>query len=280
MKNRLAGLLPLMPIAALLVACGSQGNGSASKTGSSLTAPGLGTSTSFLVLAGATVTNTGPSMIHGDVGVSPGSAVTGFPPGLQTDGAMYKAGAVALQAQADVTTAYDELAAAPCTQNLTGKDLGGLTLLEGVYCFDSSAQLTGTLTLDAKGKSDAVFIFKTVSTLITASSASVLVINGGSGCNVFWKVGSSATVGAGSKFAGSILALTSIALQTGATVDGRALARNGEVTLDNNVIAVGTCVATDAGVTDTGATTPPEAGSGTDTGTPKPPCDEESEDCT
>jgi hypothetical protein len=115
-----------------------------------------------------------------------------------------------------------------------------------------------------------------VSTLITASSASVLVTNGGSGCNVFWKVGSSATVGSGSKFAGSILALTSIALQTGATVDGRALARNGEVTLDNNVISVGTCAASDAGVTDTGATTPP---ADNDTGTPKPPCDEESEDC-
>jgi hypothetical protein len=148
-KNRLAGLLPLLPIAALLVACGSQGDGAASKAGSSLTAPGLGTSTSFLVLAGATVTNTGPSMIYGDVGVSPGTAVTGFPPGLQTDGAMYKADAVALKAQGDLTTAYNELAAAPCTQNLTGKDLGGLTLLEGVYCFDSSAQLTGTLTLDA-----------------------------------------------------------------------------------------------------------------------------------
>lgn len=276
MKNRLAGLLPLLPLAALLVACGSNGEGSALKTGSSLAAPRLGTSTSFLVLAGATVTNTGPSMIFGDVGVSPGSAVTGFPPGLQTDGAMYKADAVALKAQGDLTTAYNELDAAPCTQNLTGKDLGGLTLLAGVYCFESSAQLTGTLTLDAKGKSDAVFIFKTVSTLTTASAASVLVINGGSGCNVFWKVGSSATVGTGSKFSGSILALTSIALQTRASVDGRALARNGEVTLDNNVISVGKCAATDAGVTDTGTPTTPDAGA--DTAAPLP-CDEESPDC-
>ena len=275
MKNRFAGLLPLLPVAALLVACGSHGEGSALKTGSSLTAPRLGTSTSFLVLAGATVTNTGPSMIFGDVGVSPGSAVTGFPPGLQTDGAMYKADAVALKAQGDLTTAYNEVDAAPCTQNLTGKDLGGLTLLEGVYCFDSSAQLTGGLRLDAKGKSDAVFIFKTVSTLTTASNASVLVINGGSGCNVFWKVGSSATVGTGSKFSGSILALTSIALQTGATVDGRALARNGEVTLDNNVISVGKCVA--VGIPDSGTTTPD---AGPETAPPPPPCDEESADCT
>ena len=125
---------------------------------------------------------------------------------------------------------------------MTGQDLGGLTLTPGVYCFSSSAQLTGTLTLDAQGNPNAVFIFKIGSTLTTASNSSVVVINTGGNssiaCNVFWQVGSSATLGTGTSFAGNILALTSITLNTGANVSGRVLARNGAVTLDTNNVTV------------------------------------------
>src|SRR4029077_1893537 len=118
------------------------------------------------------------------------------------------------------------LVSQPCTQDLTGQDLGGKTLIPGVYCFSSSAQLTGVLTLDAQGNSGAVFIFKMGSTLTTGSGARVNVINGDTPCNVFWQVGSSATLGTGATFVGNILALTSITVNTGTNVTGRALARN------------------------------------------------------
>jgi type VI secretion system secreted protein VgrG len=121
---------------------------------------------------------------------------------------------------------------------LTGQDLGGLTLTPGVYCFSTSAQLTGTLTLDAQGNSSAVFIFKIGSTLTTASASSVLLINSASSCGVFWQVGSSATLGTGTALAGTIVALTSITLNTGSSVSGRTLARNGAVTLDDNNVTL------------------------------------------
>lgn len=203
---------------------------------SAQTAPTLGTAGSFAVLAGQTVTNTGPTVVTGDVGVSPGSAIVGFPPGTVLLGTIHAANAVALQAQTDLTAAYNSLASEGCTLDLTGQDLGGLTLLAGVYCFSSSAQLTGPLTLDAQGDPAAVFIFKTGSTLTTASGSSVALINGASVCNVFWQIGSSATLGTTSSFAGNILALTSITLTTGANVTGRTLARNGAVTLDSNTV--------------------------------------------
>jgi hypothetical protein len=205
------------------------------------TAPSLGTAQSFAVLGGSTVTNTGPSVITGDLGVSPGSAVTGFPPGSVVSGTIHAADAVALAAQGGVTTAYNSLAGQVCSRDLTGQDLGGMTLTAGVYCFSSSAQLTGTLTLDAQGNANAVFIFQIGSTLTTASASSVVLINGGSVCNVFWQVGSSATLGTTTSFVGNILALTSITLTTGATVNGRALARNGAVTLDSNTVSAASC---------------------------------------
>jgi hypothetical protein len=205
------------------------------------TAPTLGTAQSFAVLGGSTVTNTGSSVITGDLGVSPGSAVTGFPPGIVV-GTIHTANAVALQAQNDVTTAYNSLAAQGCTVDLTGQDLGGRTLLPNVYCFSSSAQLTGTLTLDFGGNPNAVFIFKTGSTLTTASNAVVNVINGGQNCNVFWQIGSSATLGTGTTFVGNLLALTSITMTTGARSFGRMLARNGAVTLDSNTVDRSACV--------------------------------------
>lgn len=218
------------------------------------TAPSLGSARSFAVLAGSTVTNTGPSVIAGDLGVSPGSAVTGFPPGIVSSGTIHAADAVAGAAQVSLTTAYNALAAQGCTQDLTGQDLGGKTLTPGVYCFSTSAQLTGVLTLDAQGNANAVFIFKIGSTLTTASGSSVLLINGGSPCNVFWQIGSSATLGTTTSFTGNILALTSITLTTGATVTGRALARNGAVTLDSNTISSNACLASCPVITLTPAT--------------------------
>ena len=201
----------------------------------------LGTAQNFGVLGGSAVTNTGASTVNGNVGVSPGSSVTGFPPGTVVGGAIHSNDAVAMQAQNDLTTAFNNIAGTPCTVDLTGQNLGGLTLTPGVYCFTSSAQLTGALTLDALGNPNALFLFKIGSTLTTSTGSSVAVINNaGSSCNkVFWQVGSSATLGTGSTFVGDILALTSITLTTGANTNGRTLARNGAVTLDTN--NVNTC---------------------------------------
>jgi len=201
----------------------------------------LGTAQNFGVLGGSTVTNTGATTVNGNVGVSPGSAVTGFPPGVVSGGSIHSNDAVAQQAQNDLTTAYNNIASTPCTVDLTGQNLGGLTLTPGVYCYSTSAQLTGALTLDALGNANALFLFKIGSTLTTASNSSVTVINnGGSSCNkVYWQVGSSATLGTGTSFTGDILALSSITLTTGANSNGRALARNGAVTLDTN--HVNTC---------------------------------------
>jgi hypothetical protein len=247
----------LAGLASLPFACASQTSssegGDINATASRESAPPLGSSASFAVLAGTTVTSTGPTTIEGDLGVDPGLAITGFPPGIVSGGTVHTGDAVALQAQTDVTAAYDVLAGEPCSADLTGTDLGGLTLVPGVYCFSSSAQLTGALVLDAQGDAGAVFVFKMVSTLTTASDASVRVINGGGECGVFWQVGSSAVLGTGTAFSGSIFALTSISLATGAQVSGRALARNGAVTMDGNTVSVGSCViapTTDAGMAD------------------------------
>jgi hypothetical protein len=206
----------------------------------------LGTAGAFAVLAGSTVTNTGPTTIDGNVGVSPGSVITGFPPGSVTGGTIHAADAVATQAQSDLTKAYNFAAGEACGNNLTGQNLGGLTLTPGVYCFNSSAQLTGTLILNALGNPNAGFVFEIGSTLTTASASAVDFINGGQGDNVFWQVGSSATLGTTTAFAGDILALTSITLNTNASiVCGRALARNGAVTMDTNNVTIHTagCVA-------------------------------------
>lgn len=206
------------------------------------TSPTLGTAASFVVLAGSTVTNTGDSVVNGDLGVAPGSAVVGFPPGIVTPpGTQYVGDATAQQAQNDVTTAFNAVAGQPCDVNLTGQDLGGLTLTSGVYCFDSSAQLTGNLTLDAQGSADAVFIFQIGSTLTTASASSVDVVNGGIDCNVWWNVASSATLGTSTSFVGSIMAQESITLTTNAVLSGRALAQTGAVTMDTNNIGLTTC---------------------------------------
>jgi type VI secretion system secreted protein VgrG len=164
------------------------------------------------------------------------------------NGTIYPGGAVAQQAQSDVTVAYNDVAGRACNVDLSGTDLGGLTLTEAVYCFSSSAQLTGQLVLDAEGNADALFIFQIGSMLTTASNSSVLVINNGTECNVYWQVGSSATLGTSTAFAGNILALTSITLNTGADVSGRSLARNGAVTMDSNDIFAANCTETPTNV--------------------------------
>ena len=213
----------------------------------------LGAAGSYSVLGGSAVTNTGATIVTGDLGVSPGTSVTGFPPGIVASGSIHSADASAAQAQASVTTAYNTAAGLPCGTNLTGMDLGGMILTPGVYCFNSSAGLTGTLTLDAQGSSTAFFLFQIGSTLTTASASQVVVINSPpSNCddNIFWQVGSSATLGTGSSFQGNILALTSITLTTNASVNGRTLARNGAVTLDTNL--VGACNLAPAVVTPVG----------------------------
>lgn len=209
---------------------------------SKATAPPLGGAGTFAVLGGSTVTNTGPTALVGDLGVAPGTAITGFPPGTLS-GTVHGGDAVAQQAQLDVGAAYAGLVAETCTSDRSGIDLGGLTLTPGVYCFAAAAQLTGTVTLDAQGKSGAVFVFQIGSTLTTAAAAKVVLVNGAQACNVFWQVGSSATLGVGTSFSGDILAQASITLTTGATVAGRALARAGAVTLDTNQVAIPVCAA-------------------------------------
>lgn len=197
-------------------------------------APDLGAAASFVALASSTLTNTGSGIFIGNVGTSPGTSVTGFPPGKVINGSIYMGGPVPALAQTDSTTAYNALKGQTCNVDFTGKDLGEKTLTPGVYCFDTSAQLTGDLVLDAQGNPLAVWVFQIGSTLTTASASSVVLIDGGQALNVFWQVGSSATLGTGTRFSGNILAYASITLNTGASLTGRALALNGAVTLDTN----------------------------------------------
>ena len=216
----------------------------------------LATSERYAVLAGETVTNTGASVLGGSLGVSPGTAITGFPPGLVVPpGTIDATNAAAAQAKSDLTAAYIDAAGRPVNATTTA-DLANLVLQGGVYSgpSKSSLSLTGPLVLDGAGNVDSVFIFQTDSTLITGSGSTVSLVNGAQACNVFWQVGSSATLGTDSVFAGSILALTSISVTNGVLVRGRALARDGAVTLDNDNFTDASCAPLTQGTTTTSST--------------------------
>lgn len=194
----------------------------------------LGSANTYGILAGSTVTCAGaPGQISADVGVWPGSTTTGFPPCTIT-GATHLADAVAQTAQGDLTTAYNQLAGLACGTVVTPADLGGRTLAPGVYCAATSMGVTGTVTLDGQGDPNAVFVFQIGSTLTTGTIANVALIGGAQAKNVWWQVGSSATLGTGTTFRGNIVALTTITLVDNATMLGRALARNGAVSLGTN----------------------------------------------
>ena len=230
--------------------------------GAAAAAPvGLGTASSFVVLAGAGVTNTGPTTLNGDIGTFPTTSISGAS-SLTITGTNHAGDAVSQQAKNDLVTAYNDIAGRGPTTAVPA-DLGGQTLAPGVYNSASSLGLTGALTLNAGGDPNAIFVFQAGSTLTTASASSVNLVNGAQACNVYWQVGSSATLGTGSSFRGTIVALTSITLTTGATVEGRVLARNGAVALDTNTITAPSCAApvattaTTAAATTTTAATPP-----------------------
>jgi len=194
----------------------------------------LGSDANFAVLAGATVTNTGPTIITGDLGVSPGTAVTGFGPGTVV-GTIHAGDPVAAQAQSDLTAAYLNAAGRASTASVAG-DLGGTTLPAGVYTSTSTLGITGTVTLDGRGNPNSVFVFQVASALNVANNGTVALIGGAQACNVFWQVGSSATLNGGSAFNGNIFAQASISLLSLATVNGRVLARTGQVSLISNAV--------------------------------------------
>jgi Ice-binding-like len=206
---------------------------------------GLGTATPFAVLGGSTVTNTGPTTMFGNLGLSPGSSVTGAPHVL---GETHVDDAVAIAAKNSLTTAFNDAASRP-SNGSAGTDLAGQVFLPGVRTASSSLLLSsGSVTLDAQGNPAAVFIFQVGSTLITGSNTSVSLVNGAQACNVFWEIGSSATLGTGTRFVGTVMALASITANTAATIHGRLLARTGAVNLDTNTITNSTCASSATGV--------------------------------
>jgi hypothetical protein len=200
----------------------------------------LGTAADFAVLGGATITNTGLTVISGTIGgigTNPGTSVTGFPPGVVTGGSIHANDAAAIQAKVDATTAYNQLAGLAFTTTLTGQDLAGLTLQPGVFNYSAAAAFTtGVLTLDGQNQANPLFVFQIGTTLISTGAVSFNFINGATTNNLWFQVGSSATLGSGASFAGTIIASASDTLNTGASLNGRVFALNGAATLDTNQI--------------------------------------------
>ncbi|MEX2231990.1 MAG: ice-binding family protein [Cyclobacteriaceae bacterium] len=197
----------------------------------------LAGSSALVILAGSTITNTGATNITGDIGLSPGSSIGGFPPGILT-GTQHINDAISNQAKLDLTAAYNDAAGRTSTDIVTlSGNIGGLTLTPGLYKSTSSLAISsGDLTFDAKGNSNAVFIIQIASTLTTTSGRKVILTGGALASNIFWQVGSSATFGTTSVFKGTILAMQSITFNTGATLEGRGLARTGAITMAGNTI--------------------------------------------
>ena len=275
---RFAALVLMAALAVANTACGSKSS-QRSPTGPfppappfsddgrvrSMSEPYLGTAANFAVLASTAVTCPAVSVITGDIGVSPAGVIGGFPAPCIDIGTLHMNDGVAATARADLTTAFGTLAGLGCSSTV-GPDLAGLTLVSGVYCVTAAASnLTGTLLLDAQGNPNAVWVFQMSSSLITSPNSTVQVINGGSGCGVQWLVRSSATIDTNTTFVGNIVALTSITLNGGSSLTpGRALARNGQVTLNGTTINQTACLA---------ATVPPPfpAGAGGPGGVPTLP---------
>jgi len=228
----------------------------------------LGTANGFAVLAGAGITNTGPTTITGDIGTFPTTTIVGFSSVVLT-GTNHAGDGTTQGAKTDLVTAYNAAVAESPTTTVSG-DLGGRTLVAGAYSSQSSLGLTGTLTLDGAGNAGSIFVFQAGSTLTTASASTIVLINGAQSCNVFWQMGSSVTLGTNSTFRGSILAQQSITATTGVKVDGRLLASNGAVTLDSNSVIKPTCAAPVPVPTVTPTVTPTPTATPTVTPTPTP----------
>jgi len=220
--------------------------------------PDLGEAGQFAVLAGSTVTNTGSTIVTGELGVSPGTAITGFPPGIVREGQIRSNDDVTAQAVADLLSAYNDLADQFVTTEQAAAMGMGMVLTPGVYHFTSAADITGSLVLDAQGDAAAVFVFQVEEALTVANNAEVTLVNSASAANVFWQIGTSATLGTSSKFSGSILAGAAVTLNTGAVLNGRALAQTA-VTMDTNTITITGTPTLDTPPVDGDETTPPKA---------------------
>lgn len=232
-------------VSAILVGCSNNNDPKPSDTNpvvipiqtTSMATIALGSASTLAILSGTAITSTGATNITGDIGLSPGSSVGGFPPGI-LNGVLHINDNIATQAKLDLTAAYNDAAGRTSTDIVTlAGNIGGLTLTPGLYKSTSSLAISsGDLTLDAKGDATAIFIIQIATTLTTTSGRKVILSGGALSSNIFWQVGSSATFGTTSVFKGTIMAMQSITFNTGATLDGRGLARTGAVTMAGNTI--------------------------------------------